>query len=126
MSDKENEPGTIRYRSARYVDNSFRIDGETAHQSTQSGDRGILISDDGERRTETLRNITYKRRRLRLRPDKLDDSLAEWIPVLNAEDEIGEELRATLDGISSSSDAHKRKFYASSVSLSNGQIMYRN
>ncbi|KAJ7758065.1 hypothetical protein B0H16DRAFT_1721175 [Mycena metata] len=120
MSDDEPEAGTFTYRTARFIDNSFRIDGEMSHQSTVTGDRGIFISDDGERQAETLRNITYKRRRLCLRPNKLNDSLAEWIPVAaDGDDEIAEELRATMDGISGSGNARKRKSYLSSVGLTN-------
>jgi hypothetical protein len=89
--------------------------GEGLNDSTLTGDRGILISDDGERRTELLRNITFKKRRIHLCPDKLHDSLAEWIPVLD-DDDIGDDLRATLDAISGSTDSGKRKGYTSSVS----------
>jgi hypothetical protein len=106
------ESGTAR---SYLSDISFGIDGERPSQSTRTGDRAILISDDGERRSETLRNISYKKRRLRLRPEKLDDSLAEWIPVADNEDEIGEELEARLDSISTSEGSRKRKMYISSV-----------
>ncbi|KAJ6504317.1 hypothetical protein C8R47DRAFT_1210384 [Mycena vitilis] len=104
---------TFSFRASRYVDTAIGITGEDEHASTVTGDRGILISDDGARRIESLRNITYKKRRIRLRPDKLNDSLAEWIPILDDE-EMGEELRAALDGISATSDSGKRKAYLSS------------
>ncbi|KAJ7740829.1 hypothetical protein B0H16DRAFT_1728845 [Mycena metata] len=78
MSDDEPEAGTFTYRTARFIDNSFRIDGEMSHQSTVTGDR-------------------------------------EWIPVAaDGDDEIAEELRATMDGISGSGNARKRKSYLSS------------
>ncbi|KAJ6449029.1 hypothetical protein C8R47DRAFT_999334 [Mycena vitilis] len=103
--------GTLSFRSSRFVDTSVGIGGENPTESTPTGDRGILISDDGARRIESLRNITYKKRRVRLRPDKLNDSLAEWIPVLE-DNELGDELRAALDEISAESG--KRKSYTSS------------
>ncbi|KAJ7836173.1 hypothetical protein B0H13DRAFT_1652321 [Mycena leptocephala] len=91
------------------------MDGEGPDDSTRIGDRGIFISDDGERLSETLRNVTFKKRRLRLRPDHLNDSLAQWIPVLG-DDESSEDLHATLDSISANSpDSRKRKTYDSSV-----------
>jgi hypothetical protein len=94
------------------------ITGEGLSDSTITGDRGIHISDDGERRTEILRNISYKKRRIRLRPDKLNDSLAQWIPVLENEDiNDNDELCAALDAISGITDSRKRKAYTSSVSL---------
>ncbi|KAJ7807053.1 hypothetical protein B0H13DRAFT_2386681 [Mycena leptocephala] len=105
--------GTFSFRASRFVDTSVGMAGEGLNDSTLTGDRGILISDDGERRTELLRNITFKKRRIHLRPDKLHDSLAEWIPVLD-DDDIGDDLRATLDAISGSTDSGKRKGYTSS------------
>ncbi|KAJ7707998.1 hypothetical protein B0H16DRAFT_1746366 [Mycena metata] len=103
------------FRSSRLIDTSFRIDGEQRSQATHTGDRRIGISDDGERRSETLRNITYKKRRLRLRPNKLNEPLAEWIPVLEDDPEqIDEALQHRLNSISGSDNSGKRKFYASS------------
>jgi hypothetical protein len=93
------------------------MDGERPEDSTRIGDHGIFISDDGERRSETLRNVTYKKHRLLLRPDRLNDSLAQWIPVLD-DDQLSDDLHATLDSISTdfeSPDSRKRKIYDSSV-----------
>lgn len=106
----------FRFRASHFVDTSVRMSGEGRHDSTVTGDRGISISDDGERRKETLRNIAFKKRRLRLHPEKLDDTLAEWIPVSD-DSEIGDELSSTLDSISGTPDAdsRKRKAYTSSV-----------
>ncbi|KAJ7030565.1 hypothetical protein C8F04DRAFT_1263687 [Mycena alexandri] len=113
MSDEET--GVFSFRASRFIDTSFKVHGETAEQSTRTGDRGILISDDGEQRAETLRNITYKKRRLRLRPSKLNDSLAQWIPVPEDKTgELNEELRATLNGISATDEGRKRKLYVTS------------
>jgi hypothetical protein len=106
------EPPTLNFRATRYVDTAVGMDRESTEHSTRTGDRGIFISDDGERRLETLRDVTYKKRRVRLRPDGLHDSLAQWIPVLDGS-ELNEELRATLDSISP--DSRKRKIYDSSV-----------
>ncbi|KAJ7021073.1 hypothetical protein C8F04DRAFT_1195832 [Mycena alexandri] len=109
------EDPPFRSHSTRFIDTSFKIDGEHASQSTRTGDHGILISDDGERRAETLRNITYKKRRIRLRPDKLNDSLAAWIPVQEDDPDLMDaDLQATLDLISGSTEPGKRKFYSSS------------
>ncbi|KAJ7035477.1 hypothetical protein C8F04DRAFT_1182381 [Mycena alexandri] len=105
-------PPNLSFRGAQYLDTAVGMEGERPHDSTRVGDRGIFISDDGESRSETLRNVTYKRRRLRLRPENLNDSLAHWIPVLD-KGELDDELRATLNSISSE-DTRKRKFYASS------------
>ncbi|KAJ7175314.1 hypothetical protein C8R46DRAFT_1213798 [Mycena filopes] len=107
------DPPLLSFRNAQYLDIAVGVEGERASDSTRVGDRGIFISDDGERRSESMRNVAYKRRRLRLRPQNLNDSLAKWIPVLEDEDELDDELRATLDSISSE-DSRKRKFYASS------------
>ncbi|KAJ7834683.1 hypothetical protein B0H13DRAFT_2369770 [Mycena leptocephala] len=105
---------TLSFRASRYFDTSVGMDGEGPDDSTRIGDRGIFISDDGERLSETLRNVTFKKRRLRLRPDHLNDSLAQWIPVLG-DDESSEDLHATLDSISANSpDSRKRKTYDSS------------
>ncbi|KAJ7142169.1 hypothetical protein C8R46DRAFT_1233204 [Mycena filopes] len=102
-------------RASGFLDSSFKIDGERPNKATLVGNRGILISDDGERRTETLRNITYKKRRVRLHPNALDDSLAEWIPVVdNDAQEFDGDFQATLDSISGTEDSTKRKWYASS------------
>ncbi|KAJ7889257.1 hypothetical protein B0H13DRAFT_1888092 [Mycena leptocephala] len=107
---------TLSFRGCHFVDTRVGMDGEGPDDSTRTGDRGIFISDDGERRSETLRNVIYKKRRIRLRPDRLNDSLAQWIPVFD-DAELSEDLRATLDSISSGSDtpgSGKRKTYDSS------------
>jgi hypothetical protein len=88
-----------------------------------TGDRGIFISDDGDRRAETLLNITHKKRRVRLNPEDMNDSLAAWVPVRDFDGELCEEDWAAMDAISGSSADDdlargKRKSYVSSVSLS--------
>jgi hypothetical protein len=65
-----------------------------------------------------LRNVIYKKRRIRLRPEALNDSLAHWIPVLD-DAELSEDLCATLDSISAdagTAGSGKCKTYDSSVS----------
>jgi hypothetical protein len=112
------DPPTLSFRGCRIVDSFMGMDGEGTEDSTRTGDRGIFISDDGERRSETLRNVIYKKRRIRLRPEALNDSLAQWIPVLD-DAELSEDLRATLDSISAdagTAGSGKRKTYDSSVS----------
>ncbi|KAJ7466765.1 hypothetical protein B0H11DRAFT_1921662 [Mycena galericulata] len=96
----------ITFRSARFVDSSVGMDGDDAGSSTIVGDRGIYISADGTRRTEELLNQAHKKRRLRLKPSKLRDALAEWIPVGDAD---VDELSEKMDSVSS-----KRKRYDSS------------
>ncbi|KAK7012748.1 CxC2 domain-containing protein [Favolaschia claudopus] len=44
-----------------------------------TADKGVYVSSDGHRREEELLNISHKKRRLN--PSKLNDRLAEWIPV---------------------------------------------
>ncbi|KAK7019612.1 CxC2 domain-containing protein, partial [Favolaschia claudopus] len=46
---------------------------------TVSGDRGIYLSSDGQRRQEELLNLSHKKRRIE--PSNLEDSLAQWIPI---------------------------------------------
>lgn len=83
--------------------------------SVVTGDRSIRISDDGAHQMERLHNITHKKRRVRLLPEGLDDSLAEWIPV----PESGCRITKAMDAVSGSSadtaGTAKRKSYASSV-----------
>ncbi|KAJ7173526.1 hypothetical protein C8R46DRAFT_1215455 [Mycena filopes] len=94
------------------IDTDIGIDGEDAY--TVTGDRGILISDDGLRRTERLYNISHKKRRLRLLPKHLDDNLAEWIPV----DDADYSYTAAVDAVSTQAapakSSAKRKSYGSS------------
>ncbi|KAJ7430891.1 hypothetical protein B0H11DRAFT_2262792 [Mycena galericulata] len=99
-------------RSSRLVDTDTGVDGEDPYQVT--GDRGILISDDGARRSEQLHNIGHKKRRIRRVPEHLDDSLATWIPVDDEGYMHGPEADdisglPTEPGVSS-----KRKAYSSS------------
>lgn len=101
----------ITFCSSRYVDASVGLDGDEAVSSSIIGDQGIYISADGTRRTEELLNQAHKKRRLRLRPSKLRDTLAEWIPV-GESDALGDtELMDTAS-------LTKRKRYDSSVCFS--------
>ncbi|KAJ7431195.1 hypothetical protein B0H11DRAFT_2262218 [Mycena galericulata] len=100
-------------RSSRHgIDTDTGVDGEDPHQLT--GDRGILISDDGRRRLESLHNVAHKKRRIKLVPDLLNDSLAKWIPV----DDEGYTHRPEADDISDlpqdPGTSLKRKSYSSS------------
>jgi hypothetical protein len=102
----------LKFRNSLVVDAEIGFDGEDSQNSRLTGDRGIYISNDGERHTAELFNVTHKKHQLCLLPSKLDDSLAEWIPVYEEETEPDEEARAVLAAVSS----RKRKHYDSSVS----------
>ncbi|KAJ7506191.1 hypothetical protein B0H11DRAFT_2220108 [Mycena galericulata] len=94
----------------RPIDTAVGIDGEDPNRIT--GDRGILISDDGRRGAERLHNVTHKKRRVRLLPERLDDNLAEWIPVND------ENYTPEVDDVSGvptdEGRSTKRKYYSSS------------
>ncbi|KAJ7076953.1 hypothetical protein C8R43DRAFT_966146 [Mycena crocata] len=88
-----------RYGSTHFIDVSVGLDDENKEMSTITGDRAIFISDDGSRRKEEMQNITHKKRRVKLRPTGLDDSLASWTPVDILEpNEEDEEIIDTLSG----------------------------
>ncbi|KAJ7169179.1 hypothetical protein C8R43DRAFT_1121071 [Mycena crocata] len=107
-------------RALRQTDFSFGVDDEDAFSTYLTADRGVHISDDGERGTEILHNITHKKRRVRLRPETLEDDLADWIPVNDIDFDLfaqGEEELATLNSISATETEEtgsKRKAYTSS------------
>ncbi|KAJ6495718.1 hypothetical protein C8R47DRAFT_974024 [Mycena vitilis] len=82
------------------------MEGEDTEDATVTGDRGIYLSADGNRRNEELLNQSHKKRRLKVKPSSLHDSLAQWIPVDNDADGETE----LLDSVSSA----KRKRYTSS------------
>ncbi|KAJ7116241.1 hypothetical protein C8R43DRAFT_1137919 [Mycena crocata] len=86
----------LKFRSKQVVDSCVGVDGEDAQNSTLTGDRGIYISGDGQRRTEELLNLAHKKRRIRLRPSGLKDSLAEWKPV--ADEDIESEVADQITG----------------------------
>ncbi|KAJ7457084.1 hypothetical protein FB451DRAFT_602089 [Mycena latifolia] len=103
--------GTLSFCSTKFVDACIGIDGEDSSSSHITGDRGIFISNDGERRAEHLHNITLKKRRLRLHPNRLHDSLAQWVPVADNGDEPTEQM----DSVSATGpNTKKRKTYVSS------------
>ncbi|KAJ7080717.1 hypothetical protein C8R43DRAFT_909900 [Mycena crocata] len=106
--------GTVNFRSAKYVDSAFGVDGEGTQSSQVIGDRGIHISNDGTRRAEHLLNVSHKKRRLSLAPNRLADGLAFWIPVKGAGDD--NEPSDCMDRVSTdpSEERKKRKSYASS------------
>ncbi|KAJ7429220.1 hypothetical protein B0H11DRAFT_2167516 [Mycena galericulata] len=95
----------------RRFDTEFGIDNEGPQGVT--GDRGILISDDGARRSEHLHNISHKKRRIRLRPENLADSLATWIPVDDADYTYTEDVNS-VNAVPPGTSSSKRKDYASS------------
>ncbi|KAJ7817577.1 hypothetical protein B0H13DRAFT_1662585 [Mycena leptocephala] len=74
-----------------------------------SADRGVYISNDGLRHANTLWNVGQKKRRLT--PGKLNDPLANWVPVPDEDDGIGED---TLNDMDQVSGTQKRKRYESS------------
>jgi hypothetical protein len=77
-----------------------------------SADRGVYISNDGLRHANTLWNVGQKKRRLT--PGKLNDPLANWVPVPDEDDGIGED---TLNDMDQVSGTQKRKRYESSVGV---------
>ncbi|KAJ7473868.1 hypothetical protein B0H11DRAFT_1918683 [Mycena galericulata] len=95
----------------RRIDTEFGIDNEGPQGVT--GDRGILISDDGARRSELLHNVSHKKRRVRLLPENLADSLAKWIPVDDADYTYTEDVDS-VSAVPPGTSSSKRKDYASS------------
>ncbi|KAJ7511254.1 hypothetical protein B0H11DRAFT_2215093 [Mycena galericulata] len=95
----------------RRIDTDFGMDNEGLQGVT--GDRGILISDDGARRSEHLHNVSHKKHRVRLRPENLDDSLAKWIPVHDADYTYTPEVES-VNAVPPGSSSSKRKDYTSS------------
>jgi hypothetical protein len=112
-----NGSGTLSYRSTKVVDTRIGFDGQDPSDSQLTGDRAILISNDGERQTERLDNITHKRRRVALNPDALDDALAKWVPVnVDSGHLLDLSKMDSISGASTSVDpGKKRKSYKSSV-----------
>ncbi|KAJ7437065.1 hypothetical protein B0H11DRAFT_2255628 [Mycena galericulata] len=98
--------------SRRDIDVDTGVDGEDPHELT--GDRGILISDDGKRRLESLHNVAHKKRRIKLVPQGLDDSLAKWIPVSDEDYTDRPEADDISDQPADPSTSLKRKSYSSS------------
>ncbi|KAK7040000.1 CxC2 domain-containing protein [Favolaschia claudopus] len=84
-----------------------------------TADKGIYYSVDGNRRKQELLNVSHKKRRLD--PRKLDDQLAEWIPVPD-NDFTEEDLRAPDVGEGETEPGAripgKRKEYTSSDPMS--------
>ncbi|KAJ6525539.1 hypothetical protein DFH09DRAFT_1328897 [Mycena vulgaris] len=102
------EPGTLSFRSSRVVDAGVGF--ETADAGVDmTADRGVYISNDGLRRVDELLNIGHKK--ARLRPQKLDDVFADWVPVDDTDMFLDAEILANLDKVSGT---EKRKRYESS------------
>ncbi|KAJ7436461.1 hypothetical protein B0H11DRAFT_2256166 [Mycena galericulata] len=74
-----------------------------------AADRVVCFSEDGQRRTDELLNLTHKKRRIE--PTDLNDRLAEWIPV---PDDPSDFLNATDDEEPTPGVGAKRKRYDSS------------
>lgn len=91
------------------------------YNSNDVADRGIYFSLDGQRRTEELHNVRYKKRRLE--PSALKDVWAEWIPV--PDNDFTEDTALCPPEIVAHSTTilGKRKEYASTVSGAFG-ILY--
>ncbi|KAK7053548.1 CxC2 domain-containing protein [Favolaschia claudopus] len=77
---------------------------------TLTGDRGIYLSADGQRREEELLNVAHKKRRLE--PSNLQDQLAQWIPQPD-ENFDEEQARAPLPQGTQGTVLGKRKQYVS-------------
>ncbi|KAJ7023326.1 hypothetical protein C8F04DRAFT_1193579 [Mycena alexandri] len=90
-------PGMVSLRSSRFFDTHIGAEGKDPASSQIIGDRGILISDDGERRTERLDNPTG----------------SPW-PKTTAIYQIPAKWTLSQGG---PLDSKKRKGYASSVSI---------
>ncbi|KAJ7017744.1 hypothetical protein C8F04DRAFT_1214941 [Mycena alexandri] len=106
-------PGTLSFRSSRFIDTHVGAEGKDPASSQIIGDRRIFISNDGKRLTERLDNISHKKRKLRLSPDALDDALANWVPVAEGDCDLTD--ISQLDAVSGgSTNSKKRKAYASS------------
>ncbi|KAJ6458992.1 hypothetical protein C8R45DRAFT_913193 [Mycena sanguinolenta] len=103
---------TISFRSSKYINTQIGFEGQDASSSQLTGDRGIFISNDGERHIERLDNIAHKKRRVRLNPEALDDALARWIPVAAEDDSLDLEQLDSISGGDGES-TRKRKYYKS-------------
>jgi hypothetical protein len=110
-----NVPGTISFRSTKVIDTRIGFDGQDPSRSQITGDRGIFISNDGERQTERLDNISHKRRRVALNPTALDDALAKWVPVATNDELLDLSKMDSVSGASMGPGDKKRKSYKSSV-----------
>ncbi|KAJ7838429.1 hypothetical protein B0H13DRAFT_2367453 [Mycena leptocephala] len=99
--------GTVRFRATRVVDVAIGFD--EADSGNVSADRGVYISNDGLRHDDVLLNVGQKKRRLT--PGKLQDPLAAWVPVNDADDVLDEDLLHDMDQVSG---IGKRKRYESS------------
>jgi hypothetical protein len=98
-----------------HCDTLIRMDGHDSASSMIMGDRSILISDDGTRQAEHLHNIVHKKRRVRLLPKHLNDSLATWIPVNDSGCEVTEAMDSITGAATDVRPGTKRKRYTSSV-----------
>jgi hypothetical protein len=104
-----NDPGWRRYKASRVVDASVGFDSADPLADV-TADRAVYISNDGLRHVDQLLNIGHKKRRLK--PDKLDDRLADWVPVDDTDVCLDPEMISNIDMVSGTG---KRKRYESSV-----------
>ncbi|KAJ7456847.1 hypothetical protein B0H11DRAFT_2243727 [Mycena galericulata] len=102
------QDGMYSFRATRIIDTDFAFDGADPVADV-SADRGVYISNDGLRRVDELVNVIHKKRRLK--PEAVDDRLAEWVPVDDADVELDDDTLEAMDKVSGTG---KRKRYVSS------------
>ncbi|KAJ7025067.1 hypothetical protein C8F04DRAFT_1269674 [Mycena alexandri] len=102
------DTGTLRFRSTRVVDASIGFDGADP-LADLTADRAVYISNDGRRQSTQLLNVGHKRPCLK--PCNLDDRLAEWVLVDDAEVNLDADMLDKFDRVSGTG---KRKRYESS------------
>ncbi|KAJ7164597.1 hypothetical protein C8R43DRAFT_1122474 [Mycena crocata] len=104
-----NNDGTLKFRATRIVDASIGFD-DADPLGNVFADKGVYISNDGQRRADELLNIGQKKRRID--PTTLKDAFANWIPV--DDDKGGAIDAAALDDMDRVSGADPKKRYESS------------
>jgi hypothetical protein len=110
LSTMPRDTGTLNFCRTQVVDAGVGFDQADPFADT-TADLGVYISNDGMRQAGALLNIGQKRRRMR--PEQLDDRLADWVPVDDADLVMDAETLEQLDKVSG---GEKRKRYESSVS----------
>jgi hypothetical protein len=104
------DTGTLNFRWTQMVDAAVGFD-QADPFADATADLAVYISNDGMRQAGELLNIGQKRRRMR--PQQLDDRLADWVPVDDADLVMDAETLEQMDKVSG---GEKRKRYESSVS----------
>jgi hypothetical protein len=101
--------GLLSFRSSRVIDANVGFDGADPFADV-TADRAVYISNDGLRQDDHLLNVGHKRPKLK--PSKLNDRLANWVPM----DDTGiDDDPNVLDDMDKISGTGKRKRYESSV-----------